>query len=607
MPKDKVPVDIQAMRHSAAHLLAAAVQELYPTAKFGVGPVVANGFFYDMDLPVQLSPADLKPIEKKMAEIKKRHDDFVRKEMPIDEAIEFFRERQQDYKVELLTDLKTRGSTAVVAINEEESFDIDPKGAESASVYETGKFVDLCRGPHISNSQEIGAFKLTKIAGAYWRGKETNKMLQRIYGLAFASQTELDEHLAMMEEAEKRDHRKVGAELEIFMFHQTAPGMPYWLPKGVRIYNELIKFWRKEHFEEGYLEIISPLINKKDLYVTSGHYEHYWSDMFVATTPEGEEYGLKAMNCPNAMIVFGSKSRSYRELPLRLSDTDTLHRFERSGTLNGLLRVREFRQDDAHIFVTEEQIGSEFKTIFKLVEKFYSVFGMTYSFRFGTRPASFMGDIATWDSAEATLRGLLEESGQNYILAAGDGAFYGPKVDILMNDSLGREWQMGTIQLDFQQPRRFELEYTASDGSKKTPIAIHRVIYGSMERFIGILIEHFAGAFPVWLSPVQVSIIPVGESHVAASRALANVLIGRKIKVEVDDSSETVGKKIRKSESTKVPYSLVIGDKEVPVEGEWKEKTKLGVRRRGSAELIELTLEKFMERLNEEMVTRRDK
>ena len=594
---------IDTMRHSAAHLMAAAIQELYPEAKFGVGPVVENGFYYDVELSEQLSPDALKKIEKKMREIQKRHELFVRKEMSIDEAIEFFKKRKQEYKVELLADLKNKGTTKV---NTEESFDIDSTAPAIASIYETGNFVDLCRGPHVKSTKDIGAFKLTKLAGAYWRGKEENKMLQRIYGLCFAKTTELEAHLKIIEEAEKRDHRKLGQKLELFMWHATAPGMPYWLPRGVTLYNELINFWRDEHRRRGYQEIASPLLNKKELYVTSGHFEHYWPDMFVATTPEGEEYGIKAMNCPNAMIVFNAKLHSYRDLPLRLSDVDSLHRFERSGTLNGLLRARSFKQDDAHIFVTEEQIGDEYKEIFSIVERFYSIFAMPYSYRLGTRPAGFMGDMKTWNMAEKILRDILSESGKTFSVADGDGAFYGPKVDILMKDVLGREWQMGTVQLDFQQPRRFKLEYTAADGTKQIPIAIHRVVYGSLERFIGILIEHYAGAFPVWLAPVQVAVIPVGQSHAKAASALGLLLADKGIRVEVDNSNETVGKKIRRSETMKVPYALVIGDKEMPPQDQWKEQSDLCVRLRGSDKLLNTTLVEFINRLQEQVSSRKD-
>jgi len=594
---------VETMRHSTAHLMAAAILELYPQAKFGVGPVVENGFYYDIDLPIQLTPVDLQKIEKRMKKIRERNEKFVRKEITTKEAIDFFKDKKQDYKVELLRDLQTKGTTKV---NIDESFDIDSKAKEIASIYETGKFVDLCRGPHVEKTRDIGAFKLTKLAGAYWRGSDKNKMLQRVYGVAFEKELELEEYLKMLEEAEKRDHRKVGKELDLFMFHETAPGMPYWLPKGVVIYNELVSFWREEHRKRGYQEIVSPLLNKKELYITSGHFEHYWEDMFVAKTSEGEEYGVKAMNCPNAMVVFGSRGHSYRDLPLRLSDTDTLHRNELSGTLSGLLRVREFRQDDAHVFVSEDQIGSEYEEIFKIVERFYSIFGLEYSFRLGTRPKKFMGEIKTWDLAEATLKKILKTSGKPFSIAEEDGAFYGPKIDILMKDVLKREWQMGTIQLDFQQPIRFNLEYVDADGKKKTPVAIHRVIYGSLERFIGIIIEHYAGAFPVWLAPVQIDVVPVGENHLSVANKLTKLLQECGWRVECDEANESVGYKIRRAETQKIPYMLVIGDKEKPKGGKWGDNTKLAVRVRGKKDIVNITLKKFIEKIGEQVKKRKD-
>jgi len=434
------------------------------------------------------------------------------------------------------------------------------------SFYRNGDFTDLCRGPHVEATNKVGAFKLMRVAGAYWRGKEGNPQMQRVYGVAFATPKELRQYLDMLEEAKKRDHRKLGKELELFMFHETAPGMPYWLPNGVVIYNELINFWREEHAHRDYHEIVSPLMNKQELYKTSGHFDHYWDDMFTTEpTPEGEVYAMKAMNCPNAMIVFGSKQRSYRELPLRLSDTDTLHRYELSGTLNGLLRVREFRQDDAHIFVTEDQIREEYERIFEITERFYSIFGLEYSFRLGTRPDKFMGEPELWDKAEATLKDILEQSGHDYFVEEGDGAFYGPKIDILMKDVLGRPWQMGTIQLDFQQPLRFKLEYADADGGLKTPIAIHRVIYGSLERFIGILIEHTAGRFPVWLSPEQIRLISVNQEEKTVE-FLNKIVVQCKelgLRVGVDNNNESVGKKIRAAELAKVPYTIVLGEKEI--------------------------------------------
>ncbi len=545
-------------RHTLAHLLAAAVLKRYPKAKTTIGPAIDDGFYYDFDFSpnaehtqtgadsTRNAPGedDLKAIENDMRAILPSWKSFSHEEITEAEAKKRF--AKNPFKLELVEEIAGRG--------------------EKITLYTAGDFTDLCRGGHAENpAKEIAldSFTLDRLAGAYWRGDEKNPQLTRIYGLAFDTKAKLDAYKKQREEARARDHKKLGPELELFMFHETAPGMPYWLPKGVVIYNELINFWREEHRARGYHEIVSPLLSKKELYVTSGHFEHYWPEMFVAEMGENEVYGVKAMNCPNAMVVFGSKSRSYRELPLRLSDTDTLHRYERSGTLNGLLRVREFRQDDAHIFVTEEQIGEEYGEIFTIVERFYSIFGMPYSFRLGTRPENFMGDVDTWNKAEATLKKILEKSGKEYSVLEGDGAFYGPKVDILMNDVLGREWQMGTIQLDFQQPRRFNLEYAAKDGTRKTPVAIHRVIYGSMERFIAILIEHYAGAFPLWLSPVQARVLPISEKHVEYGQKVLAELKSAGIRAEMDDANESLGKKIRNAKKEKIPYLFVVGDKEV--------------------------------------------
>ncbi len=561
--------DVNAMRHSLAHIMANAVQHLWSEAKFGVGPVVENGFYYDIDLgETKLSDEDFGRIEDEMHKIITANEPFERFEMGIDGAIDWAKQNEQPYKLELLNDLKRAGTTMAKDLDSAELGLETNEGSkiESVSFYRSGDFTDLCRGPHVESTGKVGAFKLMRVSGAYWRGKETNPQMQRIYGAAFETQEQLDQYLTMLEQAKLRDHRKLGQELDLFFFHESAPGMPYWLPKGVVLYNELINFWREEHTKRDYQEIVSPLINKKELYATSGHFDHYWEEMFTTEeTEEGDLYGMKAMNCPNAMIVFASRQRSYRELPLRLSDTDTLHRYERSGTLNGLLRVREFKQDDAHIYVSEDQIKEEYRRIFEITERFYSIFDMSYSFRLGTRPEKFMGEIATWDKAEATLQGILKDSGKAYTIGEGDGAFYGPKIDILMKDILGRPWQMGTIQLDFQQPLRFGLTYTDNDGKEKTPIAIHRVIYGSLERFIGILIEHTAGKFPLWLAPEQVRIVTINdeEATVAFAKKMVEQAKELGVRVYVDDSNESVGKKIRAAELMKVPYTVVIGQKEI--------------------------------------------
>lgn len=421
-------------------------------------------------------------------------------------------------------------------------------------------------------------------------------MLTRIYGLAFDTKKELDEYLVMLEEAKKRDHKVLGPKFGLFMFHETAPGMPYWLPKGMVVLNELIEFWRQEHASRGYHEISSPLINKKELWETSGHWEHYRENMFLAEM-DGQIYGVKAMNCPNAMIVFGSHHHSYRDLPYRLSDTDILHRYELSGTLNGLLRVRSFRQDDSHNFITEDQIEEEYERILEIAEKFYGVFGLEYRLRLGTRPENFMGEPELWDKAEAALLSILKKQQREHFVLEGDGAFYGPKIDILMKDALGREWQMGTIQLDFQQPRRFDLHYIDQDGQKKTPVVVHRVIYGSLDRFIGLILEHFAGAFPLWLAPVQVAILPVADRHVERSRNIADQLREHNIRVEIDESNEKLGKKIREAEMMKIPYLVILGDKEL-------EAGKIAVRKRGGEDLGQVELENFIEKLLEEIKTK---
>ncbi|MCL4390412.1 MAG: threonine--tRNA ligase [Patescibacteria group bacterium] len=562
------------LRHSAAHLLAAAVMELWPNTKRTIGPAIENGFYYDFDFgEVKISEADLPKIEKKMHELVRGWGTF-------DQLQETTSREANQYKQELIDELKQKG--------------------EKITYYKSGNFIDLCAGPHIESkaSDILKYFKLLKVSGAYWRGSEKNKMLTRIYGTAFPSQKELDDYLNMLAEAEKRDHKRIGREMELFMFHESAPGMPYWLPKGMVFYNELIKFWREEHQKRGYQEISSPLINKKQLYEVSGHWDHYLENMFISETAEKETYGLKPMNCPNAMVVFGSKTRSYRELPLRLGDTDCLHRYELSGTLNGLLRVREFRQDDAHIFVSEDQIEQEFKNVFEITEKFYSVFNMPYRFRLGNRPDNLMGDTETWDKAEKILEKIVKDSGHEYFVGQNEGAFYGPKIDIMMKDALGRDWQTGTIQLDFQIPRNFKLDYAAADGSQKTPVCIHRVIYGSLERFIGILIEHLAGAFPTWLAPVQVAVLPIADRHLEYARSVESALKSADIRAEVDDRSETLSAKIRDAQTQKVPYMIIVGDKEV-------EAKKIAVRTRGGRDLGQLDLQKFLKDIKIEVEGKR--
>ncbi|OHA18646.1 MAG: threonine--tRNA ligase [Candidatus Taylorbacteria bacterium RIFCSPHIGHO2_01_FULL_46_22b] len=536
-------ISLEYKRHSLAHLLAAAVLDLYPEAKPTIGPAIDNGFYYDFD-NISISEKDLQAIEKKMRELVKSWKSFEGKEVSEKEAGAHFKDNP--YKLELIGDIAKEGS--------------------KITFYTSGDFTDLCRGGHSENpSKDIApsSWKLDRTAGAYWRGNEKNAMLTRIYGLAFDTKEELENYQTQLEEAKKRDHKKLGQQLKLFMFHETAPGMPYWLPKGLILYNELVDFWRKEHREYGYQEIASPLVNKAELWKTSGHWDHYKDDMFIADMGENEVYGIKPMNCPNAMLVFQSMQVSYKDLPVRLSDTDRLHRYERSGTLNGLFRCRSFQQDDSHNYISEDMIASEYAHIFEICKKFYGIFNLSYSFRLGTRPEKFLGEKATWDKAEQALRDILKQSGVAYTIAEGDGAFYGPKVDILMKDSLGRDWQMGTIQLDFQQPLRFGLEYTDKDGKKKTPVVVHRVVYGSLERFIGVLIEHTAGAFPLWLSPVQVVVLPVSEKHEGAAREALAALKSANIRAELSDPNESLGKRVREVKLQKIPYWLVIGDKDV--------------------------------------------
>jgi threonyl-tRNA synthetase len=565
-PESEHELDLARMRHSCAHVMAQAVLELFPGAKLGIGPAIADGFYYDFDLPRPFTPEDLERIERRMEEIKAAAYPFVRRVVTREEARELFRD--QPYKLELIAE-----------------FPPD----EVITTYTHDGFTDLCRGPHVRDTSQIGFFKLLRVSGAYWRGDERRPQLQRIYGTSWPTREQLDAYLHRLEEAERRDHRRLGRELELFHFDPTAPGMPYWLPKGLKILNLLLDFWRQEHEKRGYQEIAAPLINDKSLWEVSGHWDHYRENMFLIQLDEHLTYGVKPMNCPNAMIVYNLKKRSYRDLPLRLSDCDILHRYERSGTLHGLLRVRKFQQDDAHIFVTEDQIEEEFARILEIAQLFYGIFGLRYTLRLGTRPADFMGDPETWDKAEAALQRILDRHAGpgNYLIGEGEGAFYGPKIDILMEDALGRQWQTGTIQLDFQLPRRFGCTYTDRDGTEKTPVVIHRVIYGSLERFIGILIEHFAGAFPVWLAPVQATIIPIADRHLPYAYRVRDRLRDAGLRVEVDDGDERMQAKIRSAQLQKIPYMLVVGDREVNEES-------LAVRLRTNENIGSMSIERFI-------------
>ncbi|MFA6518645.1 MAG: threonine--tRNA ligase [Candidatus Shapirobacteria bacterium] len=571
--------ELYKIRHSAEHVLTQAVETLYPNQTVRVmGPATDDGFYMDFEPlgDLKISDADFPKIEAEMAKIIKANLPIVRKEISLDEAKKIFADNP--YKMDWLNSITDRG--------------------EVISVYHTAdQYFDLCAGPHAASTGEIKAFKLLSIAGAYWHGDEKNKMLTRIYATAFESQKELDSYLFMIEEAKKRDHRKLGPQLGLFFLDETAPGMPYWLPKGTIIINELLSFWRQEHAKRGYLETITPLLNKNSLYITSGHWEHYRQHMFIADMKEDGLYCLKPMNCPNAMTIYSKSKHSYRELPLRLSDCDTLHRHEKSGELNGLLRVQKFAQDDAHIFVTESQIADEYKRILEIANLFYSIFGIKFKIRLGTRPDDFMGDIETWNKAEKELEQILVDNKFDYFVGEGEGAFYGPKLDILMDDCLGRQWQTGTIQLDFQLPRNFDLKYTDSDGTEKTPVVIHRVIYGSLERFMGILIEQFAGAFPVWLSPLQAKIIPITDAqHEYANKVLAK-LIGEGIRVEIDDRGEKMQGKIRDAQLEKIPYMLIIGQREIDAGA-------VAVRQRDGQDLGAISIDDFIAKVKDQITTK---
>ena len=561
--------------HTTAHVMAQAVKRLFPDAKLTIGPAIEHGFYYDFDIEKPFSEDDLAKIEDEMRKIIKEDLKLERFELPRDEAIKLMKENNEDYKVEIIEEL--------------------PEG-EVISFYKQGDFTDLCRGPHLPSTGCIKAIKLLSSSGAYWRGDEKNKMLQRIYGISFPKQSQLDEYLNMIEEAKKRDNRKIGKELDLFFFDETAPGMAYWLPKGFKMMNILIDFWRKEHEKRGYMEFSGPQLNSSELWKTSGHWDHYKEDMFVLTDSDGKEQALKPMNCPNAIKIYASKLRSYKDLPLRFNDIDVIHRNEKSGQLNGLFRVRMFRQDDAHNFITEEQIGSEIKDIIEIAKYLYGIFGLDFELTLSTRPDDYMGDIELWNKAEANLRDVLDDlcGKDNYKINEGDGAFYGPKIDIKMKDCLGREWQMGTVQVDFQLPLRFNLSYIDSDGNKKTPILIHRALFGSFERFIGIITEHFAGAFPVWLSPVQVKVMPISDSQISYAEEVCKKLEDEGFRVELDDRQEKIGYKIREAQLHKIPYMLILGEKEV-------EANAVGVRVRKEGDIGKMSLDDFINRLKEDV------
>ena len=529
-----------AFRHTTSHIMAQAIKRLYPDTKLAIGPSIEDGFYYDIDRETPLVAEDLEKIEAEMKKIVKEDLPIKQYTMPRSEAIAYFKEKDEPYKVELIEDLP---EDAVI------------------SFYSQGEFTDLCAGPHLMSTKPVKAFKLTSLAGAYWRGSEKNKMLQRVYGTSYPKKAELEEYLHMMEEAKKRDHRKLGKELGLFMMREEGPGFPFFLPKGMELKNQLLDYWREIHKKAGYVEISSPIMLSRPLWETSGHWDHYKDNMYT-TVIDDEDFAIKPMNCPGGILVYESEPRSYRDLPLRMGELGLVHRHEKSGQLHGLMRVRCFTQDDAHIFMTPEQVRDEIKGVVKLINEVYSLFGFKYHVELSTRPEDSMGSDEDWDMATKALRGALDDLGLPYVVNEGDGAFYGPKIDFHLEDSIGRTWQCGTIQLDFQLPLRFNLEYTGADGEKHRPIMIHRVIFGSIERFIGILIEHFAGAFPTWLAPVQVKVLPISDKYMDYAQKVLDELNNSGVRAEIDTRAEKIGYKIREAQMKKIPYMLVVGAKE---------------------------------------------
>ncbi|MDW5300125.1 MAG: threonine--tRNA ligase [Sedimentibacter sp.] len=548
--------------HTSSHILAQAVKQLWPEAKLAIGPAIENGFYYDIDLEYRLVQEDFEKIEAEMKKIVKEGFELERFELPRAEAIKFMEEKQEPYKVELIQDLP---EDAVI------------------SFYKQGDFVDLCAGPHLESTKKPKAVKLLSIAGAYWRGNENNKMLQRIYGITFEKAKELEEYVKMMEEAKKRDHRKLGKELDLFFMSEEGPGFPFFLPKGVVVKNELLRYWREVHKKAGYVEIETPLILSKHLWENSGHWDHYKDNMYTVKIDE-EDFCIKPMNCPGGMMVYKNSMHSYKDFPIKAAEIGRVHRHELSGALHGLMRVRAFTQDDAHIFMLPEQIKDEIKDVANLIDGMYKTFGFTYHVELSTRPDDFLGELEDWDMAENSLKEALEELGLNYIINEGDGAFYGPKIDFHLNDCIGRTWQCGTIQLDYQMPQRFELEYTGADGQKHRPIMIHRVAFGSIERFFGILIEQFAGAFPTWLAPVQVKVLPISDKFNDYAEQVKKELDAMNIRVELDTRAEKIGYKIREAQMEKIPFMFVVGEKEV-------ESNTVSVRERQQGDLGSMSLE----------------
>ena len=569
------PEGAHAFRHTTSHILAQAVKRLFPDTKLAIGPAIDDGFYYDFDREIPFTTEDLETIEKEMKKIVKEDLKIEQFTLPREEAIALMKEKEEPYKVELIEDLP---EDAVI------------------SFYQQGEFTDLCAGPHLLSTKSVKAFKLTSLAGAYWRGSEKNKMLTRIYGTSFTKKADLEEYLAKIEEAKKRDHRKLGKELGLFTILEEGPGFPIFLPKGMILKNTLIDYWREVHTRAGYVEISTPIMLNRQLWETSGHWAHYKENMYTTVIDE-EDFAIKPMNCPGGILVYKTEPHSYRDLPLRMGELGTVHRHEKSGALHGLMRVRSFTQDDAHIFMTREQIKDEIKGVARLIDEVYSLFGFKYHVELSTKPEDSMGSQEDWDIATDALRSALDELELPYVINEGDGAFYGPKIDFHLEDTLGRTWQCGTIQLDFQLPLRFEMEYIAADGEKHRPIMVHRVVFGSIERFIGILIEHFAGAFPTWLAPEQVKVLPISEKYHAYANEVAEKLKEAKIRCSVDERSEKIGYKIRDARLNKIPYMLVVGVKE-------QEEGVVSVRSRFLGDEGQRSLETFIAEITEEIKNR---
>jgi threonyl-tRNA synthetase len=582
MPKNET---LDTKRHSLAHIMAASILEMFPEAKFGVGPVIEDGFFYDVHLNRALTPDDLQDIEKRMREKVKQNLRFERLEMPLNSAIHLFGDMSQNFKVELLHDLKSRGTTAVADLGDA---NLVGGNVNEVSVYKTGDFTDLCRGPHVNETREIDpdSFRLTRVSGAYWRGNQEREQMQRVYGVAFDTKQQLEEYFVRLEEAKKRDHRRLGRELGLFMFHPWAPGAAFWLPKGTTLYNTLGNYMREVLFAAGYVEVKTPLIFNKALWETSGHWSHYRQNMFQIAS-EHEQMAVKAMNCPGHYLLFASEVRSYRDLPIRFHEQTPLHRNEASGVLSGLTRVRQFSQDDAHCFVMPDQIGQEVERLLGILRRVYDDFGLPFELKLGTRPPEFLGEIETWNEAEAQLKETLDRAGVPYELNEGDGAFYGPKIDIFVTDAIGRKWQCATIQLDYMMPERFDLKYIGADNAEHRVVVIHRAIFGSFERFLAILIEHYAGAFPIWLAPVQAMLIPIADRHAVYCSQVKDRLTAAGLRAEIDMSVERMNAKIRNAQMQKIPYMLVVGDRE-------QEQGAVAVRLRSGEDLKTKSVEEFI-------------